>query len=161
MSDSFKTQLCKDSTIADITPDLAYCVKSGAASTTYQAFPSTAASSSTMIFSVQVPSENIVIGRDVLVETNMAATLNVGTQTNFISFTNVETSTSTAGGTLPILEWGGNLALHVFPLGSLMNTASATINNTSVSSNVKDILPQLLRQNDSRFLYNCLMPAVR
>ena len=162
MSDSFKTQLCKDSTIADITPDLAYSVKSGAASTTYQAFPSTAASSSTMIFSVQVPSENIVIGRDVLVETNMAATLNVGTQTNYVSYTNVESSTSTAGGTLPILEFGGNLALHVFPLGSLMNTASATINNTSVSSNVKDILPQLLRQNDSRFLYkyNGMSPSL-
>jgi hypothetical protein len=162
MSDSFKTTLCKDSTIADITPDLVYSVKSGAAQTTYQKFPATAASSSTMIFSVQVPSENIVIGRDVLVECNMAATLNVGTQTNYITEPNVESSTSTPGGTLPILEFGGNLALHVFPLGSLMNTASATINNTSVSSNVKDILPSLLRQNDSRFLYkyNGMSPSL-
>lgn len=162
MSDSFKTMLCKDSTIADITSDLGYCVKSGAAQSTYQAFPATAASSSTMIFSVQVPSENIVIGRDVLVETNMCATLNVGSQTNYISEANVSASTSVAGGTLPIVEFGGNLALHVFPLGSLMNTASATINNTSVSSNVKDILPQILRQNDSRYLYkyNGMSPSL-
>lgn len=162
MTDSFKTMLCKDSTIADITSDLGYSVKSGAAQSTYQSFPSTAASPSTMIFSVQVPSENIVIGRDVLVTTNMAATLNVGTQTNYISPANIASSTSTFGEGNPILEFGGNLALHVFPLASLMNTASATINNTSVSSNIKDILPQILRQNDSRYLYkyNGMSPSL-
>ena len=78
MAESFKTMLVKDSTIADITPDLGYAVRSGAASHTNQQFPATAQNSSTMIFSVQVPSENIVIGRDMLIETNMGFQFNVG-----------------------------------------------------------------------------------
>jgi len=76
--DSFKTVLCKDSTIADITPELGYVVESGAAQTTYQQFPATAASSSNMIFNVQVPSENIVIGRDALIESQMGYNFSIG-----------------------------------------------------------------------------------
>jgi len=78
MTDSFKTVLCKDSTISDITPELAYVVESGAAQTTYQQFPATAASSSNMIFNVQVPSENIVIGRDALIESQMGYNFSIG-----------------------------------------------------------------------------------
>ena len=163
MSDSFKTYLVKDSTINDITSDLGYCVKSGAASFTNQQFPATAQNSSTMIFSVQVPSENIVIGRDILIETTMAFTFNVGsadypvTKTGSFTDANVEAVADNL-----ILDWGNACALRAFPLASLMNTASATINNTSVSTNVRDVLPQLLRLNDSRYLYkyNSMTPSL-
>ena len=72
MANDFRTVLVKDSTIADITPDLDFCVKSGASSTTYQPFRSTTQSNSSLIFNVQVPSENIVMGRDVLVRASLA-----------------------------------------------------------------------------------------
>ena len=162
MAESFKTMLVKDSTIADITPDLGYAVRSGAASHTNQQFPATAQNSSTMIFSVQVPSENIVIGRDMLIETNMGFQFNVGDSSYPItadSFTDSKITQDT--GNL-ILQWGNTMALQAFPLASLMNTASATINNTSVSTNVKDVLPQLLRLNDSRYLYrfNGMTPSL-
>ena len=39
MSADFKTTFVHDSAINDITPELEYVVKGGAASTTYQAFP--------------------------------------------------------------------------------------------------------------------------
>lgn len=149
MSSSFQTMLCKDATIADITPELGYVVKSGAAQSTYQSFPATAASASNMIFSVQVPSENIVIGRDVLIETDMAFNFDVGTQTSPI--TEINSPLKTPGSY--IIGWGRDCALNAFPLSMNMTTATSTINNTSVSINLQDVLPQLLRLNDSRCLY--------
>ncbi len=162
MAESFKTMLVKDSTIADITPDLGYAVRSGAASHTNQQFPATAQNSSTMIFSVQVPSENIVIGRDMLIETNMGFSFNVGDASYPVTADSFTDSKITQGTGNLILQWGNTIALQAFPLSSLMNTASATINNTSVSTNVKDVLPQLLRLNDSRYLYrfNGMTPSL-
>jgi hypothetical protein len=163
MSDSFKTYLVKDSTINDITSDLGYCVKSGAASYTNQQFPATAQNASTMIFSVQVPSENIVIGRDILIETTLAFKFQIGSSdypvTREGSF---EDANVVAIANNLILDWGNTASLRAFPLATLMNTASATINNTSVSTNVKDVLPQLLRLNDSRYLYkyNGMTPSL-
>lgn len=160
MSSSFKTMLVKDSTIADITPDLGFVVKSGAAQTTMQQFPATAASSSNMIFSVQVPSENIVIGRDVLIETDMAFNFAVGTSA--VPVTTDVLSASGKDSTGYIIGWGRECALNAFPLSQLMNTATSTINNTSVSVNLQDVLPQLLRLNDSRCLYayNGMTPSL-
>ena len=73
MSD-FKTVLVRDSVIGDITSDIDFAVKSGASQTTYQRFPSTSASNSSVIFNVQVPSENVVIGRDLLLNTGISLT---------------------------------------------------------------------------------------
>lgn len=150
MSSSFQTMLCKDPTIADITPELGYVVKSGAAQSTYQSFPATAASSSNMIFSVQVPSENIVIGRDVLIETEMAFNFNIGSASNPYTEANAVAGKEANA---YIMGWGRDCALNAFPLSMNMTTATSTINNTSVSINLQDVLPQLLRLNDSRCLY--------
>jgi len=136
MSD-FKTVLVRDSVIGDITSDLDFAVKSGASQTTYQRFPSTSASNSSLIFSVQVPSENVVIGRDVLLTSGISFTLN---------------ATGVPNGDL-VLNYGSDTALQAFPLASLMTTATAQINNTAVSVNLQDVLPQLLRLNNSRELY--------
>ena len=123
MSD-FKTVLVRDSVIGDITSDLDFAVKSGASQTTYQRFPSTSASNSSLIFSVQVPSENVVIGRDVLLTSGISFTL---------------TATGVPNGDLA-LNYGADSALAPFPLSSLMTTATAQINNTAVSVNLQDIL---------------------
>jgi len=80
MSD-FKTVLVKDSVIADITADIDYAVKSGASQATYQRFPSTSSSNSAVIFNIQVPSENVVIGRDILVNTGLTFQIFAGSQT--------------------------------------------------------------------------------
>lgn len=136
MSD-FKTVLVRDSVIGDITSDLDFAVKSGASQTTFQRFPATSASNSSLIFSIQVPSENVVIGRDILLTTGLSFTL---------------TATNVPAGAFA-LNYGGTDALQAFPLSSLMTTATAQINNTAVSVNLQDILPSLLRLNNSRELY--------
>jgi hypothetical protein len=136
MSD-FKTVLVKDSVIGDITSDIDFAVKSGGSQTTYQRFPSTSNSNSSIIFNVQVPSENVVIGRDILINTGISFTIR--------------------GTGVPVgekfLNYGQTDAFHAFPLNSLFTTATAQINNTTVSINSRDVLPSLFRMNNSRELY--------
>ena len=149
MSSDFKTVLVKDSTICDITSDMSFPVESGASSTTYQQFPATSSSNSSLIFQIQVPSENIVIDRHVLVQTGLTFSLNIGGA-------NVVGLGETA------FAYGLTDSLQAFPLSSIMSVATAQINNTSASINLKDCLPQLLRMNDSRELYrfNSLAPSL-
>jgi len=134
---SFKTVLVRDSVIGDITSDIDYAVKSGASQCTFQQFPSTSASNSALIFNVQVPSENTIIGRDMMINTGLTFRFNI---------TNVPAAS---------IAWsyGRTDAMHAFPLNSLFSTATAQINNTTVSINTQDVLPSLLRMNDSRELY--------
>lgn len=145
MSD-FKTILVRDSVIGDITSDMDFAVKSGASQTTFQPFPSTSASSSAIIFNVQVPSENVVIGRDVLINVPLSVELSI------------------TGVPIGELAWAYGLtdAFQAFPLNSLFTTATVQINNTTCSINTKDVLPSLLRMNDSRELYryNSMTPAL-
>jgi len=129
MSSDFSTVLVRDSVLGGITDKLTYAVRSGSASKTYQPFPSISSSSSSLTFNVTVPSENVVVDREVFIRST-------------IRFTVTETgvaSGSFAGG------YGTQYALQAFPLNHLFTTASATINNSNVSSNIQDILPQLLQ----------------
>lgn len=134
---SFKTVLVRDSVIGDITSDIDYAVKSGASQCTFQQFPSTSASNSALIFNVQVPSENTIIGRDMMINTGLTFRLGI---------TNVPVGQVA-------WSYGRTDAMHAFPLNSLFSTATAQINNTTVSINTQDVLPALLRMNDSRELY--------
>lgn len=143
MSD-FKTVLVRDSVIGDITADMDFAVKSGASQTTYQRFPSTSSSNSAVIFNVQVPSENVVIGRDILINTGLSFTINAGSNT--VAAYQVPIGAS-------VFSYGLTDALQAFPFNSLLTTATAQINNTTCSINLQDVLPSLLRMNDSRELY--------
>lgn len=146
-SDSFKTFLVKDATIGDITSDLDYAVQQGAANKTFQSFVATSTSNSSVTFNVNVPSENVVVDRGLLVQVPLTFTL--------------QTAPATAiGQVCPI--WGGSIALNAFPYNMLQQTCTVSINNTSQSMNVQDVLPQLLRMNDSRELYryNGMTPSL-
>ena len=47
-----------------------------------------------------------------------------------------------------MVNYGVTDALGPFPLHQLVNTMTATINNNSVSMNVQDVLPAILRMSD-------------
>jgi hypothetical protein len=140
---TFGTCLIVDPVIGDITPELVYAVQTGAAQKTAQSFQATSASNSSIVFSIQVPSENIVVDRAVTVSAQVYLTVNIGTAAN--------------GAAVPAGELAFNLgltdSLQAFPLNKLFTTAQATINNVSVSSNEQDIVDALLRMNNSRELY--------
>jgi len=133
----FKTILLKDSRLADITDNLTFAVQSGAANTTYQQFTAVSTSNSSITYTIQIPSESIVINRELLVSTGITWSLSIP---------------NVASGALA-LQWGSNAALQAFPFNKLITTATATINNTTVSINEQDVIDCLLRFNDSRELY--------
>ncbi|NBP02242.1 MAG: hypothetical protein EBU90_19390 [Proteobacteria bacterium] len=145
MSD-FRTVLIEDSRIADITSTEVFGVQSSAAQSTYQQFQAVSTSNSSITFNVQVPSENIVIDRHLLLAAEVALEI-------------------TATG-VPIgqqaFQYGLTDCLQAFPLNSLFTTTQATINNVSVSTNLQDVLPMLMRMNDKRMLsrYNSMTPSL-
>jgi len=136
--DSIRTVLIKDSRIADITDKEVYGVMSGGAQSTQQQIAATSASTSSLVFQVQVPSENIVIDRNVLIQANLNFTIRI--------------NEDVPAGDLAF-NYGSTDAFQVFPLNSLFTTSSCTINNTNVSANTQDIFAQLTRMNSARELY--------
>ena len=153
MDSSFRTELVKDAAIADITDDLTFAVESGAANCTYQQFPATSPSNSSLVFSVQLPSESIVMGRDVLMRSCLTFRVLCGSQ-------------AVAANQVPIgqpaFTYGVDSSLAAFPFSSLITTASVQINNTNVSINLQDVFPQLMCLNKREHLayYNGMTPSL-
>ena len=52
-------------------------------------------------------------------------------------------------------QYGEREAFQAFPLNNLFTTATATINNTSVSVNSQDVLPSLLHMMNEEDLAHC------
>ena len=142
-SSLFGTCLITDPIISDITPELAYAVNMGAANKTAQQITATSASSSSVIFSVQVPSENIIVDRHVTAQSTMYFTIQIGS---------AATGAGVAAGDLAF-NYGDTDSFQSFPFNRLITTAQASINNCSVSTNEQDVLDSLLRFNNSSELY--------
>lgn len=142
----FSTVLVKDSRIAGITDQLSYSVQSGASSNTYQSFTAVSKSNSQLSFNIQVPSENIIVNREILLRAVIDFTMEVKVKGQYA----------------PSVNFCGADALSPFPLNQLFTTASAQINNTNVSSNIADLLPIILQLADQRELstYNDMCPAL-
>ena len=70
MSD-FSTILIEDSRIANITEKETFAVMAGASQCTYQAFNATSTSSSSIVFNCQIPSENVIIDRHLLMQSTV------------------------------------------------------------------------------------------
>ena len=113
---------------------------SGGAQSTQQQIAATSASTSSLVFQVQVPSENIVIDRNVLIQASLSFNITISA------------ASQVPDGELAF-DYGSTDAFQVFPLNSLFTTSSCTINNTNVSANTQDIFAQLTRMNSARELY--------
>lgn len=133
-----KLALIKDSIIGDITDRLDFAVMSGGANNTYQPFQAVSSSASSIVYNVQIPSESIVISREVLQQSTVSFTIAIPA-----GVPNTEQA----------FDYGFSDAFSAFPLTSLFTTMTSTINNTNVSINIQDVLPSLLRLNNSRELY--------
>ena len=93
-------------------------------------------------FAVTVPSENILVDRNVTISARptFRVTIPAGLAANSIAF-----------------QYGSTEALNQFPLNSLFTNATATINQASFSVNTQDMLHTLIRMSDDEVLskYNC------
>lgn len=155
MTDSIQTVLIKDARIADIVSKETYAVLSSGSQITANQISATSKSTSSLVFSVQLPSENIVMDRNVLLRANTNFTIQInaagnpatGVQPSFIGET--------------VFSYGVDNSFQAYPLNSLFTTSSGTINNCNVSVNLRDVLPQIMLLNDSRDLckYNGMTPC--
>lgn len=136
MSESFTKVLVKDGRIANITDSIKYAVVKGGMNINPRQYPtSSVGSTSSQVFSIQTPSESTLIDRRIYWKATCVYRV---------------TGTIPAGGYL--LDWDVTEALGPVPLQSMCTNMQATINNSTVSVNMRDILPCLLRSNDNRIL---------
>jgi hypothetical protein len=121
-----------------------YAVEKGALSITNQTFSAIANSASQQTFQVQVPSENIFVDRavDWENEASVVVTLAYGATAGAGSLP--------AGGTGPgpLFTPGVDFSLAPFPITQSVSTLQSTINDQSLSINMADVLPQVLRLAD-------------
>ena len=149
-SSDFERILVKDDRIGCITDKIKYGVLKGGQNVTSQTFNAISKSSSAHVFNIAVPSLETIISREVLWKS---------------SFTlRIETDATVKRDHFPyfyMVNYGVTDALAPFPLHQLVNTMTATINNNSVSVNVQDVLPAILRlaDPDELALYDATTPT--
>lgn len=128
------------------TDEMKYAVYKGGQNVTIFKSPAVSTSTSSQNYTVQLPSQETVVGRRVKWQSTVQ-----------LAFT-VYNNSLVAVAPLNILGYGGNgtsgnaTALAPFPLHSLMTTLQATINNDNVTVNIADIMPFLMRMYDKREL---------
>lgn len=112
-----------------------YAVEKGAVSLTNGKFSAIANSSSSQTYNVQVPSENVFVDRAVDWTQRVNAVISL-------------TLAANATASKPVLIPGVHFSLAPFPSHQCVNTMSATINDSTVTINTSDVLPQVLRLSD-------------
>ena len=115
-----------------------YAVHQGAASATSTNFAALSQSSSQHTYQIMVSSENVFVDKAV----DWTSTCNLQFNVNVSAAQNVADE--------PVVRLGADFALAAFPLHSLVNTMTATINDTTVSCNLGDVLYEVLRLADSK-----------
>lgn len=113
-----------------------YAVEKGALSVTNAPFQSIAANGSQHTYNITVPSENVFIDRAV-----------EWTSTCAIQF-QVQVALDPTLIGQPVVVFGRDCALAAFPLHSLTQTLTATINDTTTTMNTGDVLYEVLRLAD-------------
>ena len=103
----------------------------GASSTTFQAFDAISKSSGTLEFNVLVPGQNAYWSRRVMLETTTvySATLKV----------------SGPQGTSPTVRYGRDIAVCGFPMNSLLQTVTTSINGSTITTQSNQIMPLVRR----------------
>jgi hypothetical protein len=142
-SNDFKKVLVKDPRLMT-TDQIAYAVEVGAQNMTPAQYNAVSESTSSHTYNINVPSEQTLIDRRCIWKSTVVLQL---------------TGIPAAGQFL--VNYGYSDSLSNFPLQSLCSVISSTINNNTVSTNIGDILPALMRFHDKRELsrYNGMTPT--
>ena len=145
MSDTFEKILVKDDRIGAITDKIKYAVLKGGMNVTSQTFPAISNNTSSLVFNCPVPSLETIVSREVLWESEFTFRIN----------------TANKPADQYAINYGVTDALAPFPAHSLLNTISATINNNTVTLNMAETLPILLRLIDPKDLskYESMTPV--
>jgi len=132
MSDSVQKTSVYDDRIVQTQPK--YAVEKGALSLTNAPFTALSQTASQHTYNISVPSEGVFIDRGVEWRASCA-----------LGF--VATPRAVSTGT-PCVVFGRDVSLAPFPLHSLVQTMTATINDATVTMNTGDVLYEVLRLTD-------------
>jgi hypothetical protein len=143
MSTDFQKVLVKDDRL-NCSDSIRYAVQKGGQNITSAQFKAVSATPSSHTYNIQVPSEQTIIDRRVLWRSK------------------VKIRVADPAFTSDNITIGLTDALAPFPLHQLVSVMTATINNNSVSINMRDVLPALLRLIDDKELarYNGYTPTL-
>lgn len=143
MSTDFSKVLVKDDRLA-VSDSIKYAVSKGGQNVTVNSFNAISKSTSSLTFNVQVPSEQTIIDRRVMLRSKFTIELKgVPADDKFL------------------LNLGTSDALAPFPMHQCIQTMQATINNNTVNLNCLDVINAIIRSNDVRELsaYNSMCPT--
>jgi hypothetical protein len=158
MSSDFTKILVKDDRM-ECVDNIKYAVIKGGQNVTPSQFRAISTSNNQLVFNIQVPSEQTLIDRRVLLQTDLQLVVKsrqvqwrypgaaTGDPQPPAGPAIVTQSISALGCGL-----GSTAGLAPYPLHSMMTVASATINNNTVSINMKDVLPAIIRMLDKKEL---------
>ena len=140
----FTTTLIKDSRLM-VQDKINYGVVKGGETITHQRNNVVAESTTSLVFNVQVPSLQTVIDRRVMVGADIT----------------IKVSGKGVAGQ-KLVNYGSTDALAPFPFHQMFSTMTTTLNSSSVSVNVPDVLPALIKLHDKRQLnkYNSATPTM-
>jgi hypothetical protein len=134
--------------------NIKYAVIKGGQNVTPSQFKARSTSNNQLVFNIQVPSEQTLIDRRVLLQTDL--TLIVQSRqaqwTYPVSPAGPAVVIPVAVSAVPGCALGSVSGLAPYPLHNMMTVASATINNNTVSINMKDVLPAIIRMLDKKEL---------
>ena len=149
-SSDFERILIKDDRLGCITDKIKYGVLKGGQNITSQSFNAISKSTSAHVFNIAVPSLETIIDRQVLWTCDLTLRIDCyTTATTADGSLGNRTKGKNAGfADMFAVNYGVTDALGPFPLHQLVSTMTTTINNNSVSMNVQDVLPALLRMCD-------------
>ena len=170
MSQDFRKVLLKDPKLCS-TDVVSYGVYKGGASNNYQRFNAVGSSpfTSAITFNVQVPSQEVVMSRQILIRTTIEFSITGGTlaaMNNANPPVFINTSANGGDGHAGcgyLFAYGcGVDSLAPFPFSQLCSTIMVTVNNNTVSLNCRDVLAIICRIHDKRFMqrYNGCTPTL-
>ena len=133
-SRDFSTVLVKDDRLM-ISDTISYGVQKGAQQISSAVLEATSESPSSHVYNVVVPSLETIVDRHVLWQSTITLKIN-----------------ATVAADRQAIFMGVRDALSAFPLHSLVSSMSCTINNNTVSVNLKETLGPTIRMLDQREL---------
>lgn len=142
MSSNFHSVLVEDNIISQITDEITFAVQSSGQEN-YQQFAATSVSTSNITFNCQIPSQEVVLDRNMLLSSDVNFTISIGGP----GFIALDPADPIAAKTF--FDYGNTEGFGSYPFSSLISTVSGTINNVSVNSQTQDTLAMLLRLNDA------------
>lgn len=122
-----------------------YAVEKGGLSITNVPYTAIATSSSQSSWNIQVPSTSVFVGRDLMWSSNV-----------FFSFTSTNVNAQNLND--PVWTFGADGSVVSFPLNRLCQSLQATINDTTVITNLGDVINEMIRmvnQKKNRLSRTC------